>query len=125
VSVTVFKNVIRVHKRSISLLVDDCYNGVFVNLISAEEVTKQAFRKKVWDYLEKNDLADLPRPVYGRIPNFKGSPNAAQKLSELDIFKCASTIVVTPDTPQQTVRLLVLEVSGVISVTSVIEICIT
>ena len=94
-------------------------------LISAEEVTKQAFRKKVWDYLEKNDLADFPRPVYGRIPNFKGSPKAAQKLSELDIFKCASTIMVTPDTPQETVRFLALEVSGVINENAVLQICMT
>lgn len=94
-------------------------------MISAKEVTKQAFRKKVWEHLEKNDLADFPRPVYGRIPNFKGSPKAAQKLSELDIFKCASTIVVTPDTPQQTVRFLALEVSVVISETDLLEIRIT
>jgi hypothetical protein len=91
-------------------------------LISAEEVTKQAFRKKVWDYLEKNDLADFPRPVYGRIPNFKGSPKTAQKLSELDIFKSASTIVVTPDTPQEAVRFLVLEVSIVINEHAVLQI---
>jgi 5-formyltetrahydrofolate cyclo-ligase len=93
--------------------------------ISAEQVTKQAFRKKVWDHLGKNDLADFPRPVYGRIPNFKGSPKAAQKLSELDIFKCASTIMVTPDTPQETVRFLALEVSGVINENAVLQICMT
>jgi 5-formyltetrahydrofolate cyclo-ligase len=94
-------------------------------LISAAEVTKQAFRKKVWDYLENNDLADFPRPVYGRIPNFKGAPKAAQKLSELGIFKCASTIVVTPDTPQEAVRYLALEVSFLISENAVLPICIT
>ncbi|XP_023724618.1 methenyltetrahydrofolate synthase domain-containing protein isoform X3 [Cryptotermes secundus] len=74
-----------------------------------EEVTKQAIRRKVWHCLEKNDLAHFPRPVYGRIPNFKGSPEAAQKLSELDIFKGAYTIKVTPDKPQEAVRFLVLE----------------
>jgi hypothetical protein len=83
--------------------------------ITAEEVTKQAIRQKVWQFLEKNDLANFPRPVYGRIPNFKGSPEAAQKLSELDVFKRAHTIKVTPDKPQEAVRFLVLEVSVVVN----------
>lgn len=77
--------------------------------ILPEEVTKQSIRRKVWHFLEKNDLAYFPRPVYGRIPNFKGSPEAAQNLSELDIFKGACTIKVTPDKPQEAVRFLVLE----------------
>jgi hypothetical protein len=79
--------------------------------ISGVEVTKQAVRKKVWDYLEKNNFANFPRPVHGRIPNFKGAPEAAERLSELDIFKCASTIKVSPDKPQEKVRFLALEVS--------------
>lgn len=74
-----------------------------------EEVTKQGIRKKVWDYLEKHDLAHFPRPVHGRIPNFKGSQEAAQKLSELDVFKSASTVKVNPDKPQEAVRFLTLE----------------
>lgn len=78
-------------------------------------MTKQAIRRKVWNFLEKNDLAYFPRPVYGRIPNFKGSPEAAQKLSELDIFKSACTIKVTPDKPQEAVRYHVLEVSVVVN----------
>lgn len=28
-------------------------------------------REKVWDYLEASGLADFPRPVHRRIPNFK------------------------------------------------------
>lgn len=78
-------------------------------------MTKQAIRRKAWLCLEKNDLAHFPQHVYGRIPNFKGSPEAAQKLSELDIFKDAYTIKVTPDKPQEAVRFLVLEVSVVVN----------
>lgn len=74
-----------------------------------EEVTKQAFREKVWNYLEKNDLAAFPRPVHNRIPNFKGSGEAAQKLKELDTFLASHVIKVNPDKPQETARLLALE----------------
>nr|CAD7442299.1 unnamed protein product [Timema bartmani] len=87
----------------------------FINIVflfyfyKAEEVTKQSIRKKVWDILEKNDLAHFPRPVYGRIPNFKGSQEAAQRLSELNIFKSSSSVKVNPDKPQEGVRFLALE----------------
>lgn len=73
-----------------------------------EEVTKQSFRIKVWRYLETTGLAMFPRPVYNRIPNFKGAPEAAAKLAELDIFKHANTVKVNPDKPQEPVRLVSL-----------------
>jgi hypothetical protein len=76
--------------------------------------------------MEKNNLADFPRPVNGRIPNFKGSAKAAQRLSELDIFKCACTIKVTPDKPQEKVRSLALEVSIlVVGMLLILQICVT
>ncbi|XP_077166430.1 methenyltetrahydrofolate synthase domain-containing protein isoform X9 [Paroedura picta] len=34
-------------------------------------VSKWDLRQKVWDYMEANNLADFPRPVHHRIPNFK------------------------------------------------------
>ncbi|XP_063629735.1 methenyltetrahydrofolate synthase domain-containing protein isoform X1 [Cydia splendana] len=74
-----------------------------------EEITKQSFRLKVWRHLESNGLAMFPRPVYNRIPNFKGAPEAAAKLAELDIFKNANTVKVNPDKPQEPVRVLCLE----------------
>ncbi|KRT80083.1 hypothetical protein AMK59_8663, partial [Oryctes borbonicus] len=73
------------------------------------EFSKQMFRKKVWDYLEKNKLTNFPRPVYWRIPNFKGSEQAAAKLLELDEFKNIKYIEVNPDKPQEAARILVLE----------------
>lgn len=33
--------------------------------------TKWDIRQKVWDYIEDNNLANFPRPVHNRIPNFK------------------------------------------------------
>ncbi|XP_063369359.1 methenyltetrahydrofolate synthase domain-containing protein [Cydia amplana] len=74
-----------------------------------EEITKQSFRLKVWRHLESNGLAMFPRPVYNRIPNFKGALEAATKLAELDIFKNATTVKVNPDKPQEPVRVLCLE----------------
>ncbi|CAH2242589.1 methenyltetrahydrofolate synthase domain-containing protein [Pararge aegeria] len=74
-----------------------------------EEITKQSFRLKIWRHLETNGLAMFPRPVYNRIPNFKGAAEAAAKLAELDVFKNATTIKVNPDKPQEPVRVLCLE----------------
>lgn len=71
-----------------------------------DEVTKQSYRLKVWRHLENNSLAMFPRPVYNRIPNFKGAQEAAVKLSELEVFKDATTVKVNPDKPQEPVRLV-------------------
>lgn len=45
-----------------------CFFSVF---FSGE--SKMDIRKKVWDYIESNNLANFPRPVYHKIPNFKVS----------------------------------------------------
>uniref|UniRef100_A0A8C0JT53 Methenyltetrahydrofolate synthetase domain containing n=1 Tax=Canis lupus dingo TaxID=286419 RepID=A0A8C0JT53_CANLU len=34
-------------------------------------VSKQDIRQQIWDYMESQNLADFPRPVHHRIPNFK------------------------------------------------------
>ncbi|XP_032140510.1 methenyltetrahydrofolate synthase domain-containing protein isoform X3 [Sapajus apella] len=34
-------------------------------------VSKQDIREHIWDYMESQNLADFPRPVHHRIPNFK------------------------------------------------------
>jgi len=69
---------------------------------------KAEIRKHVWDELERKDIATFPRPVFGRIPNFKGADAAARKLAELDEFKSAKTLKVNPDAPQRMVRYLTL-----------------
>lgn len=63
----------------------------------------------MWEQLDKNNLVLFPRPAYGRIPNFKGSDQAAAKLLELDAFKNAKSVEVNPDKPQEAARVLVLE----------------
>ena len=34
-------------------------------------LSKQVIRQRVWEFMERNDIANFPRPVYNRIPNFK------------------------------------------------------
>ncbi|EFN83333.1 Methenyltetrahydrofolate synthetase domain-containing protein [Harpegnathos saltator] len=68
-----------------------------------------SFRRKVWDYMTKNELVNFPVNIYKRIPNFKGAAEAAQRLTELDEFKRAQTIKINPDKPQERVRFLALE----------------
>ena len=77
--------------------------------VSATEDTKPSIRQKVWECMEKNDLANFPRPVYNRIPNFKGANLAGQKVLEMEEFKNAKTIKVNPDKPQEEVRYHVLD----------------
>ena len=73
------------------------------------EAWKWDLRKKVWNYLEDNDLADFPRPVHHRIPNFKGSAKAGERLAELPEFINAKVVKVNPDTPQKSVRVAALK----------------
>lgn len=73
--------------------------------------TKRTMRQKVWDYMEKNDMCNFPRPASGRIPNFKGAEEAARRLADLEVFKSANVIKVNPDKPQEPIRFLALEVS--------------
>lgn len=77
--------------------------------ILPEEITKFSFRRKVWDYMTKNELINFPISIYKRIPNFKGAAEAAQRLAELDEFKSARVIKINPDKAQEPVRFLALE----------------
>ncbi|XP_068436916.1 methenyltetrahydrofolate synthase domain-containing protein isoform X2 [Clinocottus analis] len=71
--------------------------------------TKWDIRQKVWDYIEDNNLANFPRPVHNRIPNFKGASQACNRLVDLQEFKSSQTIKVNPDRPQQQARFVSLE----------------
>lgn len=73
------------------------------------EVTKDSIRKKIWEHIEKENLANFPRPVTRRIPNFKGAEEAAVKAAELEEFKKAQTVKINPDKPQQHSRYLTIE----------------
>ncbi|XP_055268976.1 methenyltetrahydrofolate synthase domain-containing protein isoform X5 [Moschus berezovskii] len=72
-------------------------------------VSKQDIREQIWDYMESQNLADFPRPVHHRIPNFKGSYLACQNIRDLEIFARTQELKVDPDKPLEGVRLLALQ----------------
>jgi 5-formyltetrahydrofolate cyclo-ligase len=63
----------------------------------------------VWDALTETKAARFPFPVHGRIPNFQGAEEAAERLLAHPIFRGARVIKVNPDSPQRWVRRLALE----------------
>lgn len=71
-------------------------------------LTKEEIRQRIWKLLEETNVADFPRPVYGRIPNFKGADIAAKILAKTKEFKQAEVIKVNPDAPQRKVREIAL-----------------
>ncbi|XP_054721058.1 methenyltetrahydrofolate synthase domain-containing protein-like isoform X2 [Uloborus diversus] len=73
------------------------------------EITKESIRQNIWTYMEENNISSFPRPVFNRIPNFKGAEQACCKVLLLREFQTAGTVKVNPDKPQQHARFLTLE----------------
>ena len=67
-------------------------------------LSKQDVREKVWSHLEIHNLANYPRPVHNRIPNFVGAATAGQNVAKLEEFQTAKIVKVNPDKPQEEVR---------------------
>jgi 5-formyltetrahydrofolate cyclo-ligase len=65
---------------------------------------KETIRQQVWDDLEESGQARFPFPPHGRIPNFAGADEAAQRLQDTTVWKHAETIKTNPDAPQLPVR---------------------
>ncbi|CAH1775791.1 unnamed protein product [Owenia fusiformis] len=74
-----------------------------------KEITKGSICQELWDYIEKSNLANFPRPVYHRIPNFKGAELAADRLYSLPEFTNASIVKIDPDKPLAPCRFIALE----------------
>ncbi len=72
------------------------------------DAVKQEIRLSVWRRLEEKNLVLFPKPVYGRIPNFKGAEEAALRLRSSEVYQKASVVKVNPDSPQRPVRESVL-----------------
>lgn len=47
---------------------------------------KWVIRKRVWDLMEAQNIAQNPRPVHHRIPNFVGASAAAKNVKVLDFW---------------------------------------
>lgn len=70
---------------------------------------KSSVRKSIWSLLETKGAALPPKPIYGRIPNFKGADVAARRLRDLSEYVNASVVKVSPDSPQYWVRYYALQ----------------
>jgi 5-formyltetrahydrofolate cyclo-ligase len=70
---------------------------------------KEDIRRRIWSNMEKTHVARFPLPVYGRIPNFEGAEIAAMKLSETETFQKAKTVFCSPDSPQRSIRSIILK----------------
>ena len=75
---------------------------------------KQELRERVWDELEESGEARFPFPSHGRIPNFAGAEQAAERLAENEIWEEADVIKSNPDSPQRPVRRRALEAGKVV-----------
>lgn len=69
-----------------------------------EQADKEELRQRVWDELEDSGEARFPFPPHGRIPNFAGADDAAERLAELEAWQDADVIKSNPDSPQLPVR---------------------
>ncbi len=67
---------------------------------------KRRIREMVWERLEREGVALFPRPVRGRIPNFKGAERAAINLTLQPEWRSARVVFINPDSPQRYVRML-------------------
>ncbi len=65
---------------------------------------KQRIRERVWDELAETGEARFPFPPHGRIPNFAGAREAADRLAGLDAWRVADAVKANPDAPQLPVR---------------------
>jgi len=59
--------------------------------------------------MQDEGVGAFPFPIRGRIPNFRGAAQAAQRLFESDAWRRARTVKANPDAPQRPVRKRALE----------------
>ena len=65
---------------------------------------KDDVREDVWDALEAEGLARFPFPPHGRIPNFAGAAEAADRLAGTSAWRAADVVKANPDAPQLPAR---------------------
>lgn len=77
---------------------------VYDESMSNIETAKKLQRKEIWARLERDGIARFPLPCYGRIPNFDGSEEAADRVRLLREWKEARVVFANPDYAQRKVR---------------------
>jgi len=65
---------------------------------------KPSARDHVWQHMRAEGSAAFPFPIHGRIPNFRGATEAAQRLLEHPAIARARRLKVNPDSPQRPLR---------------------
>jgi len=70
--------------------------------------SKEEVRARIWRLLEERGAALPPKPIWGRIPNFKGADLAAQRLRDTPQYASAKAVFCNPDSPQRPIREAVL-----------------
>jgi 5-formyltetrahydrofolate cyclo-ligase len=68
---------------------------------------KAAIRERVWRLMEDEGVGRFPG-AWGRIPNYVGARQAADRLATLEVWRRAKVVKANPDSPQRPVRLLAL-----------------
>lgn len=64
---------------------------------------KRSLREEVWAVLSDAGVARFPG-AHGRIPNFTGAEDAAERLRGVDAWRTARAVKANPDSPQWPVR---------------------
>ena len=77
--------------------------------MSTKFSSKQAARAHVWSVLTEQRVAAFPFPVEGRIPNFVGARQAAERLLNHPIWSSVQRVKCNPDSPQRALRLELLK----------------
>ncbi len=85
------------------------------NEISEE---KDQLRNRIWDLLERKNVAIFPLPARGRIPNFVGSDQAAGLVRTLPEWKKARVVFANPDYAQKKIREFALKEGKVLIMAS-------
>lgn len=65
---------------------------------------KSRIRKRIWDRLQADGVARFPFPPHGRIPNFAGAREAAERLLAHPAMARVKRMKVNPDAPQRPLR---------------------
>jgi len=74
---------------------------------------KEALRHQAWESLERQGVARFPGS-WGRIPNFEGASQAAQRLARTEVWRAARVLKCNPDAPQLPLRRLALRQGKVV-----------
>ncbi len=67
-------------------------------------VAKGEIRTRIWDRLGEEEIARFPFPPHGRITNFEGAREAAERAMELPELAGATAVKANPDAPQLPLR---------------------